>query len=283
VKLISYRKGFWANSVLAERDEIRNVPLVGNGVEVPMTEVELASKIDGRRILLLIHGYNNERDEIRGAYERIAREMDARGLVGDNAAYHEILGIVWPGGKLGVSYAPAKLRANAMSDAFFARLRWMTARAAAVDINTHSLGARVALKALQNATPDEPIGSTPNAIKIRNLWLTGPALDDESIERGYKFFAATRAVERVHVIHSREDEVLRYLFPFGDGGRALGYQGPFRPQRIADHSPNVRIVDGSQVVGDHSAYRKSPEIFSYFARALGGQHYPQFSTLQPGS
>lgn len=277
---ISYREGFWSDTRIAEGDAIRDVPLGGTGTERPVDEQELADRVRGKRLLLLVHGYNNERDNILEAYAHIAREMQLRNLVGSpTAAYDEIVGVVWPGGRIDVSYIPAKLRANAIADMVFARLRRLAFAAEAIDVNTHSLGARVLLKALQNATPDVPPYSSPNAIRLRNVWLTAAAVDDESIEKGRKFYVSTQACGRVYILFSKEDEVLKYFFPLGDFDRALGYHGPEHEELVEQYSPNVRVVDATSVVSSHGDYRKSDEVYDFYLRALAGAEIPQFSSL----
>jgi esterase/lipase superfamily enzyme len=264
---ISYRSDFWKNTGVAEHDAIRDVPLSGSGAERDVSEEQFKAAIQGQRLLLLIHGYRNKRESVVGGYAMIDRELRRKGLVADRAdAYSQVIGIAWPGGLFRVAYPIAKIRANAIADNVFARLRKVVAAAEAVDVMTHSLGARVALKALQNA----PIGENC----VRHLFLTAPAVDDESIQRGEKFFTATQACRDVYVMYSRHDDVLKtaYRIPiFGDGDRALGQTGPEEVEEVAD---NVHLTDCSAPVRSHSDYRKRLELYTYIGRVLANQDAP---------
>lgn len=94
-----------------------------------------------------------------------------------------VLGYVWPGGDLGISYVFAKRRAEKAAQRIQSLLLSIASVANSIDINTHSLGARVALQALKGV-PGKP---------IRNLFMLAAAVDDESIEIGEKFYSSTQA------------------------------------------------------------------------------------------
>lgn len=283
---ISYRREFWSNEFYSNHDEMRDVPLQGVGIETPVSEAQFAKRIRGKSVLLLVHGFNNEREQIIAAYDTIVGNLQAHGIVGGaSPLYHEVIGLTWPGGRLDISYAAAKLRASAIADSVFARLRTTVGEAKSVDINTHSLGARVALKALQNAAIGVQSGSSPNAIRIRNLWLTAAAVDNDSIERGEKFFGPTQACETVYVLHSSKDKVLKIWFPIGElssgslPDKALGLNGPDNPKDIKNYSKNVKVVDCSRPKLDHGDYKNSPDVFAFYAKELETGNAPQFSKL----
>jgi esterase/lipase superfamily enzyme len=265
--IISYRRNFWDDAGMAEHDAVHEVPLNGLDPESVLTDDDLAGAVRKKRILLLVHGYRNPRENVIEGYRMIDATMRLRGMIGAGPSrYSAVLGVTWPGGLTPVSYPLAKMRANAIADSVWARTKTLCAKARAVDVMTHSLGARVALKAFQNAPDGE--------VFVRNLFLTAPAVDDESIERKQKFFGATRACERVFVLFSRNDGVLGGLFPipvFGDGDLALGFKGPQHKDRVG---PNVRLVDCARPVGSHSDYRKRFELYTFIAGVLSGAPIP---------
>ena len=265
--IISYRKNFWSATAAAAHDAIAEVALESDALDTPVSEEDFKSLIQDRRLLLLIHGYRNTRADVLEAYTQIERTMRARELVGTRPrAYAQVIGITWPGGIFRVTYAIAKMRANAIADSVFARLRMIASEAKAIDVMTHSLGARVILKALQNAAEDTQV--------VRHLFLTAAAVDDESIEEGEKFFQATRACKTVHVLHSENDPVLKRLFIiplFGDSDKALGYKGPEDPEKVGD---NVHLADCAKIVNEHSDYRKRGEVYTYIKKALDGRPLP---------
>jgi esterase/lipase superfamily enzyme len=264
MNFISYRKNFWSNVDIGVPDTVRDVPTDGTSAEAPISDDDFRVSITDQRLLLLVHGYHNKRENIIGGYSMIDGAMQAKNIVGTGArAYHQVIGIAWPGGFTKASYLFAKLRANALGDSVFARLKKVVEAAKAVDIMTHSLGARVILKALQNADP--------NRETIRNLFLTAPAVDDESIQKGEKFFISTQACRKVFVLHSSNDTVLKITYPLMDFDKALGLNGPDKPNKVGD---NVQLVDCSNAVKAHSDYRKRLELYSFIKKVLDGQPPP---------
>jgi esterase/lipase superfamily enzyme len=263
MNFISYRKNFWSNVEIGVPDAVRDVPTDGTSAEMPISDDDFRTSITGQRLLLLVHGYHNKRENILGGYTMIDGTMQVRNLVGSGArAYHQVIGIAWPGGFTKPSYPLAKLRANALGDSVFARLKKVVEAAKAVDIMTHSLGARVILKALQNAAP----GSET----VRNLFLTAPAVDNESIQQGEKFFISTQACRKVYVFHSKNDNVLKLAFPLMDFDKALGLNGP-NAKKVGS---NVQLVDCSDAVKAHSDYRKRLEFYTFIKKVLDGQSTP---------
>jgi esterase/lipase superfamily enzyme len=261
---ISYRKNFWSNVDIGVPDAIREVPNDGTSAETPISDDDFRTSIKNQRLLLLIHGYRNKRENIIGGYSMIDGAMQAKNIVGTGArAYHQVIGIAWPGGFTRASYLLAKMRANALGDSVFARLKKIVEAAKAVDIMTHSLGARVVLKALQNAAPDSET--------VRNLFLTAPAVDDESIQEGEKFFISTQACRKVYVLHSSNDKVLKLSYPLMDFDKALGLNGPDKPNKVGG---NVQLVDCSNAIKAHSDYRKRLELYSFIKKVLDGQPTP---------
>jgi esterase/lipase superfamily enzyme len=264
---LSYRRNFWDGVLVAEHDAIRDVELDGSGTEDEVSDDDFTADITGKRLLVLIHGYHNSRDDVVNGYAMIDRELRNKDILGSGPrGYTDLIGVTWPGGLFRISYTLAKLRANAIADSVFARLKKVVAAANAVDIMTHSLGARVALKALQNAPAGEQV--------LRNLFLTAPAVDNESIQQGEKFFAATQACRDVYVLHSKNDTVLKRAFPiplFGDSDQALGLKGPEDAEEIGD---NVHLVDCAVPVKAHSDYRKRLELYSFIKKVINGQQTP---------
>jgi esterase/lipase superfamily enzyme len=261
---ISYRKNFWSNSDDSDHDAIRNVPLDNLSEGQDATEEKFNADIKDKRLLLLIHGYRNKRENVVGGYAMIDNQLRAKGILGTGGrAYDEVVGIAWPGGLFRISYLIAKKRASKIADSVFARLEKVVAQAKAVDVMTHSLGARVILKALQNADPNKKL--------IRNLILTAPAVDDESIQEGEKFFGATQTCRDVYVLHSDADPVLSTFFKvplLGDSDRALGERGPEKPNKVGK---NVHLIDCIKIVKEHSDYRKRLELYSFIKKVLDGQ------------
>lgn len=95
---------------------------------------------------------------------------------------------------------------------------------------TYSLGSRVVLE-----TVDQLL---KNNYQIKQVCTMAAAIDNSCLANPDKYLKATRKVERVAVLASRNDTVLRWLYPVGDllqalffpnddeFGFALGFNGP---------------------------------------------------------
>ena len=275
--MISSRDGFWSPIQFAKDDEIRDVFLENPsaGVDTPVTEAEYLEAVRGRKVLLLVHGYNNTEDDVSLAYARIAAAVKKH----LTKRYDVITGYTWPGGSLRIGYPIARARANAAGPRLAVWIRKLAPIVASLDIMCHSLGARTALKALGS------LRGTP----VRNLYLFAAAVDNESIEKGEEFYAATKRARTVLVVHSRDDKTLAVWFRVGDAllpwqwfdlfDLPLGYSGPEDPADIVNHSPNVKVVNGKGAALGHHDYKDNPVLFGFLAKFLAGKTPEQYYSL----
>jgi len=271
--MISSRKSFWSSTRLSDTDEIRDVGLDDDSLGRRVAEGRFLDRLRNRRVHLLIHGYNNEEDDVVRAYGIVLRQMTALGFIGRGKPYDMLLGYTWPGGRLRASFPVAKARAGAVAPRVARWLAKIVAVARAVDINTHSLGARVALLALAEG-----------GVRVRHQFHLASAVDDESIEFGRRYYPATQACDRFYVFHSKHDQVLRVGYRLGDlpeFDAALGWGGPEDSASILAHSPNVRVVNCKQVIDAHGAYKYSREVYGFMRRELTDPQPGQFFTLEP--
>jgi esterase/lipase superfamily enzyme len=278
--MISSRKDFWSATEFADADDTRDVVLTNPdpASDTPVSEAELLARVAGRRVLLLVHGYNNTEDDVSLAYARIERATTT--MVAGK--YDVIVGYTWPGGALGLSYPIARARANTAGPRVAPWLTKLRKKAAALDVMTHSLGARVMLKAL-------PMAPATPARPLRNLYLFAAAVDNESIERGEEFYESTKRAEATVVMHSKKDRTLAVLFRLGDAilpwqwfdffDAALGFAGPEDPAAIIKHSPHVKVVNGKGPELDHGDYKDHPAVFGYLNSFLAGRRPEQFYSL----
>jgi hypothetical protein len=275
--MISSREGFWSATDFSDVDAIQDVVLEDPSPDVdnPVSEADYLAALGGRKVLMLVHGYNNSEEDVNLAYARIEAATKKHAA----KRYDVVTGYTWPGGALGFAYPIARARANAAGPRLAAWIRKVASAADSLDIMSHSLGARTALKALGR------VRGTP----LRNLYLLASAVDNESIEKGEEFHDATRRCERVLVMHSRHDRTLGVLFRIGDAilpwqwfdlfDHALGYSGPEDPADIINHSPHVKVVNGKGAELDHGDYKDHPAVYGFIARFLAGKTPDQFYTL----
>ena len=270
--LVSCRKDFWSATEFSAGNEVRQVDL-SSGVSERVADGQFLEQLASRRVMVLVHGYNNEELDVVDAYATVESEMRLLRFLGaPGAPYDALVGFAWPGGALGVSFPFARQRAAEAAPQFARLLTDLRAAGATIDLNTHSLGAHVAFEALRTARPRV----------VRNAWNFASAVDNESIERKERYYQATRHCDRFFVFHSKNDPVLRVWYRIGDPfdfDTALGYSGPEDPAAIMNHSPNVRVINCKEVVRSHGGYRTSGQVWAYMSRELAQPSNDQFVTL----
>ena len=247
---VSFRRGFTGRMFPADL-QIR----VGGSSIYSSTAAwsRLQMATDGKRVLILIHGYNNDFYAARAAYtdvlDNLVREC------GWALPYDTILEVYWPG-RTFLGFWAAVGAANGAGR----RLRDLLVRLwpASVDIETHSLGARVALEALKT-------GVTPGT--VRNLILTAPAVDDESLgAKEDQYYQSTLCCQRVLVCYSQNDPVLGKWYRrlgslpwnlLSGGDAALGWSGP---SDIFSCSASVETLNDSDGVLTHGGWKSSSAL-----------------------
>lgn len=186
---------------------------------------------------ILIHGFDRTEEQVVEDYTPFSAALKQNCIV-----------YSWPGGRHLLDFIAAVDRA---ADAGY-RLRDVFSmrhlRICDENLVTHSLGARVALTALNRG-----------AVCVKKLVLMGAAVDWNVFESGGEFQHVPAYCESIHVLYSNRDDVLRLAFPLGDmqgDHRALGLDGPRDPLAIPQ---NVVLHDVSALVDAHSAYLSNPQ------------------------
>jgi esterase/lipase superfamily enzyme len=270
--IVSCRKDFWSPAEFAGGDEIRRVDLETKTGTV-VTQTEFLRELQGKRVTVLVHGYNNEELDVVDSYKTIDARMRLLGFLGGaNTSYDALVGFAWPGGAVGVSFPFARLRASESASRFAPLIGALRSANVTIDLNTHSLGTHVVLEALRDGAPQ----------LVRNAWNFASAVDNESIERDERYFQASQRCQMFYVFHSKNDPVLRVWYRVGDFfdfDTALGYSGPEDPGSIIRNSANVRVINCKDVVESHGGYRSSGEVWSYIAQQLTNPSPDQFVTL----
>jgi esterase/lipase superfamily enzyme len=269
--VVSCRKDFWSPTDFSTTNEIRKIDLA-NGVGTVVQPSAFLQEVAGRRVTVLVHGYNNEELDVVKSYGTIDSQMRMLGFLdGAGAPYDVLVGFVWPGGAVGVSFPFARQRASESASRFARVLTDLKSAGATIDLNTHSLGAHVAFEGLRD------VGS------VRNAWNFASAVDNESVEFEERYFQSTRRCQRFYVFHSRNDSTLRVWYRIGDlpdFDTALGFSGPEDPAAIITHSPHVRVVNCKDVVASHGGYRSTGQVWAYMSQELSTPSPDQFVTLK---
>lgn len=236
-----------------------------------VTRKEIKTLAAGRSVCILVHGFNTPMRRMLDAYAELQTNMQAAGVLGPKG-YGRVIGFAWPGWTA-TTYFPARRSANIAAGFLRELLTLLGPTASQVDIQAHSLGARVALGALL------PFHDTI----LNNLLLTAAAVDNNILEPGQAFHGALAGCKRCWVYHSRRDAILRRYYRLGDlsdGNRpALGLRGPRRRDVTLRKCPNVHVVDASAVVAGHGDYRRSLPVFQQWGRLLRNDPMERYEIL----
>jgi len=247
--IISSRKSFNNPDVLSDKGhQIKEIDLSNdNEVRSTVSEGDLYQELLGKRVLMLVHGYNNEQDEVYDAYSVI--ENKTNDFLGNE--YDFVIGYSWPGGDKGLEWWASKKRANAVARRFRFLIEGLTTNVKALDVMSHSLGARVVLKALKQ--------SSRNRV-LRNYYCTAPAVDNEVLEQGEEFHSSVEKSDRIYVFHSKKDGVLAGAYRVVEFDNALGLYGPEDKQYIQNKTKNIFVANCKKRVDSHGAYKRCVSV-----------------------
>ena len=270
--LISARKDFWDSTRLADQDEIRDVDLYDDSLGAVIDGTELGRQLNNKTVLLLVHGYNSEEDDVVRAYATIEDHINR--LVANH--YDLVMGYSWPGGDDPWDYFAAKRRTGAVSWRLARWLKQLADACSALDIMTHSMGTRLALSAMDNLSARSGALSQK---AIRNVFTMAAAVDNESIQRGERFDRASRVAERLYVLHSKRDPVLCKAYRAAEFDAPLGLSGPEDPATIVEHSPHVYVANCKRFITRHGGYKDAKPVYRYLRERLAGAPVTQYVSL----
>jgi esterase/lipase superfamily enzyme len=243
--LVSCRKNFDSDRVFADANQVEG-----------MSEAQLSAQVAGKHVVVLVHGYRSPLSGVRASYAKLEAGLTNEGLI-SASNYGEVIGFAWPSFRTRISFPAAVGYANNASEYLYDLMKLLS-QAKSIDVQTHSLGARVALQAL----------TAQSDVRLDNLLLTAPAVDDESLEPKREFNEALSKLRRCYVLHSKKDAVLA-LYPIMRLDLALGAKGPQHPAIIQADCPNVYTVNCVKVVNsDHSGYRETPVYYQFWKKVL---------------
>lgn len=267
--LASCRKNFDSDKFLTADLQLRDYSATGDPQDLAIADLQ--AKARNRHVCILVHGYSNPLPDVIGAYAELQTGMKTAGVIGP-ANYSLIVGFTWPGW-WGPEFPIARHSANYAARYLLQLINALRPFVHSLDIQTHSLGARVALGALRK----------PEKAFVDNLLLSAPAVDNTCFQPGREFHKSLDACNRCFVYHSGRDDVLRRWFPAGDfinsACPALGLNGPRRFQNLSKKALNLYVIDCTARVAAHSAYRKTPAYYAHWARVLSGAPLPRTDTL----
>ncbi len=230
---------------------------------------QLRAKFTGKSVLFVAHGFN-----VTQAYGTVSLGLldHYMALTGDRM----FVGVLWPGDSVipvidypfeGSVAIDCGQRLAAFCDEF-------CRNAQDISFASHSLGARLVLEAVSAVDR-----------KASTVCLTAAAINRDCLTTQYA--KASKKCDRISILASREDSVLKLAFPVGDPlsllldpdhglfQSALGTRGPALPAPVQVR-PHWQISDTEQTNGDydHGDYLppktpdKWPRVADFIKRAF---------------
>jgi esterase/lipase superfamily enzyme len=271
--IASCRKGFDSSQVLSKTIQYRNYTNPKKpDVFTSMTQEQVLATATNKHVAILVHGFNNPLENVLGAYWELVDGMQKSGVTGAGG-YGLVIGFTWPGFQTAAGFFPARLTAKKAGPFLRDLVNTLRPVAHTVDVETHSLGARVGLTALAN----------PKKVFVDNLILTASAVDNDLLEPEEDFHASLDSCNRCVEYHSNDDPVLKTAYLVGDvadGIRpALGLKGPRSKPVTLKECPNVYVVDCTARVKSHGGYRKARQFYEHWKKVLSGGPLDRYDEL----
>lgn len=213
-----------------------------------VTMADMWRRLAHKNVCVNVHGYRSPWQSVLTASNEILM-----GHKSVDSKYDACVMFAWPGSwAIASGYILSTWRTRESGLRFQLFLEQLMPLAASVDIQTHSLGARVALNALKNAGP----------LGIGTLALCAPAVDATALWD--EFAVVTRNVRRVKVFYSGNDSVLANAYrkvPWNWFSPALGLVGPMPPGEDHPLWDKIQAYDYTGIALGHSAYRDLPKFY----------------------
>ncbi|MES2345471.1 MAG: alpha/beta hydrolase [Chlamydiota bacterium] len=248
--LMSDRDLFWDADKIAQTTEIS----WDQSTSRVSTDV-----LRGKKILVLVHGFNNDAKDALSTYRTINEHFSTLLDADGNNFYDLVIGYLWPGCDEGLDYYYAKKNVRKLASRMRSHLTLFDTYASQVDVLAHSMGNYLVLEALDFSTT---IAQTK---PVRIFYSIAPAIDNESIEEGETYYNSTQNCEKFFVFHSTQDKVLHYLYSASEFDKALGFEGV---ENIKKLPCNVQLVDCSSFALGHSAYFTANALYDFIRNQL---------------
>lgn len=224
--------------------------------------------------LLLIHGFNNDFEDVSKAYLDFGRRIRREGFHGN------IIGFTWPsygkwyeyfGDKEQVEYA-----ATALLNFLLAYRRRLGQHS--LHVNTHSMGARLLILALADYSRIDAIPEAQRgADLVDEMTFFAADLSNNSLEKDEDGYHAVQETDRLTSYFNPRDPVLGISQFVNRDGR-LGLNGAERSRRLAK---NAFQLNCSTIVKTHAGYRKEAKVMRDLAAVLNRKPSEQIRGRKP--
>jgi esterase/lipase superfamily enzyme len=208
----------------------------------------------GQPTLFLIHGFNNEFEDVTKAYLDFEKRIRQAGFQGD------VIGFTWPSYGQWYQYFGDKEQVEFAAPALVKFLQKFLPRLGqnALHVNTHSMGAYLLLRVL---------ASYPGSgVIIDEVTCFAADVSNDVLEQGEIGFRAARKIKRLTSYFNRHDPVLG-ASAFANADGRLGLNGADEPDLLPG---NAFQADCSTLIEGHSDYRKNDEVMEDLVAVLEG-------------
>jgi esterase/lipase superfamily enzyme len=224
--------------------------------------------------LLLIHGFNNDFDEVTAAY------LDFETKVHDVGWQGQVIGFTWPSYGEWFQYFGDIEQVEYASFAlinFLLDFRPLLGEQK-LHVNTHSMGAYLLIRALVVYSRVDAIAEpVPGSLIVDEMTFFAADVSDETLETGEDGNLAVAEASRLTTYFSDNDRVLGISRVVHHDGR-LGLTGAERPGRLPR---NAFQIDCSTLIETHSAYRDTPDVMADLVQVLEGTPAQEIAERQP--
>jgi len=225
-------------------------------------------------MLLLVHGFNNDFEEVTAAYLDFDRRIRAAGYKGNT------MGFTWPSFGEWFQYFGD---VEQVEYAAFGFLNFLLAFRPLLGeekfhVNTHSMGAHLLITALAAYSRidaiEEPV---PGYFIVDEMTFFAADVSNEVLEKGEDGNIAVGEASRLTSYFSYKDPILGISEVVNRDGR-LGLAGAERPSRLPR---NAFQIDCSTLIESHSAYRDTTDVMEDLAEVLSGTSSNEIEDRRP--
>jgi esterase/lipase superfamily enzyme len=225
-------------------------------------------------MLLLIHGFNNDFDEVTAAYLDFDKRIQAVGFKGN------VMGFTWPSYGEWFQYFGD---VEQVEYAAFGLLNFLLAFRPLLGekkfhVNTHSMGAHLLIRALAAYSRIDAIAEPlPGHFVVDEMTFFAADVSNNILERGEDGNIAASEASRLTSYFSYKDPILSISQVVNRDGR-LGLAGAERPSRLPS---NAFQIDCSTLIESHSAYRDTTDVMEDLAEVLAGSASNEIEDRRP--
>jgi esterase/lipase superfamily enzyme len=227
-----------------------------------------------KNMLLLIHGFNNDFDEVTAAYLNFDRRIRSAGFDGN------VIGFTWPSYGDWFQYFGD---VEQVEYAAFGFLNFILAFRPLLGekkfhVNTHSMGAYLLIRALAAYSRIDAIAEPlPGRFVVDEMTFFAADVSNEILERGEDGNIAVGEASRLTSYFSYKDPILGISQVVNYDGR-LGLAGVERPSRLPK---NAFQIDCSTLIESHSAYRSTADVMEDLVEVLRGSSSNEIEDRRP--